>query len=539
MKNAKIKEKNMVAFRCPHCGADVTFDPKQGSVECEYCGSVITVEDYENSMTKEGYYTTNELSCSQCGAVIYSTDTTMATFCSYCGSSVLLRNRIVQEKKPDYIIPFSVDKREAAGIYRDRVNNILLAPRWMDDNDTVEKFRGIYMPFHLLKYGYDFNYTGEGTSNTTETVKGKRYDVFRKYRIENAHINADYDFIPVDASSSFPDNMSRAICPFTKKKLVDFKEPYLAGYYADSADVPPELYKDKYANVVKQSIVKEGKLKLHNVDLDASDVVNNNELGFESKSSLLPVWFLSYRNKKRINYAAVNGDTGELVVDIPIDFKRYLGVSLVIAAVFSVILNIFLTLTPGRMLFATSFLAFVSFLVANSLLNDTYRRIMHYDDAGYTGVDVDKVKDKARKKNKGKNSHLVLKILLIFFAYGAILTVAENIPIFAILDVLFIPAAVIIFIVTSVRANSGTGGLGIKMKKAPLYRKVLTLVKPLAAMGLALFVSTCGTINDMAFYTAGIFGILMIILTAFDVVRIQNRYTMRDIPLFTAKRGGE
>ncbi|MBR5337994.1 MAG: hypothetical protein IK152_08410 [Lachnospiraceae bacterium] len=529
----------MVAFRCPHCGADISFDPDQQSMQCEYCGSTITIEDYERAQTKEGYYVTNELSCTQCGAVIYSTDTTMATFCSYCGSSVLLRNRIVQEKKPDYIIPFSVQKEEAARIYRDRVDSILLAPKWMDEDATVEKFRGIYMPFHLLRYSYDIKYTGEGTSNTVEREHGKKYDVFRTYRVEEAPIKAEYDFIPVDASSSFPDNMSRALCPFTKKKLKQFKEPYLAGYYADSSDVPAELYADKYANVIKQSVVKDGKMNIHNVDFDSSDIVNNYELKGEYFSSLLPVWFLSYRNKKRINYAAVNGDTGELVVDIPIDFKKYLGVSLIIAALFSVILNIFLTLTPGKMLFATTFLSFVAFLVANNLLNDTHRRIMHYDDAGYTGVDVDKVQDKARKKNKGKNSHLVLKVVLILFVTGLIGAISEDIPIFGFVGIAFFPVAIAVLFISAARSGSSTRGLGVKVKKAPIYRKILTLIKPIAAMVLGAYVYGIGTVNDMAFYTAAIFSIIMIVLTAFDVVRIQNRYTMRDIPLFTEKRGGE
>ena len=79
----------------------------------------------------------------------------------------------------------------------------------------------------------------------------------------------------------------------------------------------------------------------------------------------------------------------------------------------------------------------------------------------------------------------------------------------------------------------------VKEKKSPLYRKVFTLIKPLLAIGLAIYVGYTGTVNDMAYYTAGIFSIIMIVLTAFDVVRIQNRFTMRDIPLFTERRGGD
>ena len=45
--------------------------------------------------------------------------------------------------------------------------------------------------------------------------------------------------------------------------------------------------------------------------------------------------------------------------------------------------------------------------------------------------------------------------------------------------------------------------------------------------------------SDMLCYGAGIVSILMTVWTALDIVRAQNRLTMRDIPLFTGKRGGD
>ena len=121
------------------------------------------------------------------------------------------------------------------------------------------------MPFHLLKYSYKGTYTGEGTATTIEREKGQKYDVTRTYRIEEVPVTAEYDQIPVDASSAFPDNMSRAITPFTRKKMIPFEEPYLAGYYADSADVAPEVYAEKYAAAVKTKMASE-KHSVHNVN---------------------------------------------------------------------------------------------------------------------------------------------------------------------------------------------------------------------------------------------------------------------------------
>ena len=48
----------MVAFRCPHCGADIMFDPEKESMRCEYCDSIITIDEYNATLPEKGYYTT-------------------------------------------------------------------------------------------------------------------------------------------------------------------------------------------------------------------------------------------------------------------------------------------------------------------------------------------------------------------------------------------------------------------------------------------------------------------------------------------------
>ncbi len=88
----------MYAFTCPHCGAGVSYDLTNGAVNCEFCDSVITPDEYEAYLDKKGQYQTTELSCPQCGARVLSYDNTIATFCSYCGSSVLFDRRVKEEQ---------------------------------------------------------------------------------------------------------------------------------------------------------------------------------------------------------------------------------------------------------------------------------------------------------------------------------------------------------------------------------------------------------------------------------------------------------
>ena len=42
-----------------------------------------------------------------------------------------------------------------------------------------------------------------------------------------------------------------------------------------------------------------------------------------TRSAMFPVWFMSYRNKDRVAYATVNGQTGKVSADIPMSVPKY------------------------------------------------------------------------------------------------------------------------------------------------------------------------------------------------------------------------
>ncbi len=62
----------------------------------------------------------------------------------------------------------------------------------------------------------------------------------------------------------------------------------------------------------------------------------------EAASAMLPVWFLSYRNKDRVAYATVNGQTGKVAADIPVDRRKFLLGSFLLAIPVFLLLNLFL-----------------------------------------------------------------------------------------------------------------------------------------------------------------------------------------------------
>ena len=48
--------------------------------------------------------------CPTCGAELVTDETTAASTCAYCGSPVVLSDHLSGAKRPNYVIPFKVDK---------------------------------------------------------------------------------------------------------------------------------------------------------------------------------------------------------------------------------------------------------------------------------------------------------------------------------------------------------------------------------------------------------------------------------------------
>ncbi len=528
----------MTVFRCPHCGAEISYDPSKEMISCEYCGSDISVEDYRAWLDEEGLYQVNELSCRQCGARILSTDTTVATFCSFCGSPLVLDSRIREEKKPDYIIPFRFKRKRAYSIYRELVDRTLLAPKWMKDENAQTMLRGIYMPFHIYRFSYEGKYEGEAYRESVEKQGKVRYDVKRTYEIK-APVEVDYDFIPADGAASFPDSISRAVCPYSERDMVDFELPYFAGYYADGSDVPESLYADKMEAIVRGDLAGKPEYRSGSLSVSGNKLKDDIKLEKSVKTAMFPVWFLTFRNRNKVSYAAVNGQTGEIAADIPISFSRYLVAAAIVAGIISLVLNLFFTFTPANLMTASSALALIALITANRLLNDTYRRKKHYDDAGYLGEDKEPVKMKKKHNDPDLNKPgMILSTVFFMFAFCAFVMAIGFLGYEKLFLSFVIPGALFLYGAIAIVRFSMPSYV-LKKKKAPFWYKLFTFIKPILAIGTCAYVSAAYPNTDEYAYLAAMFSILMIILTAFDIVRAQNRFTMRDLPIFTQERGGD
>lgn len=332
-------------IHCPTCGSGLRFDIASQMMVCESCRN-----RYEPASLKDNIYndaqTANSFDsyayiCPSCGAEINTTDQNDAVgFCPYCGGASMIFDKLRREWRPEGIIPFTVTKEQCKELYCKEVKKHIFVSSKYRDPAMIEGFRGIYMPY------CSFNGVVQGDvklrAKSPEVHVGN-YDYQTVYY--DMQGNAQYtisEIISHDVSAAFDDHISERLCPYIPDTEVPFHPAYLSGFYAETGNVDINEYGPIVWNDMLPFICKEMGKHPYIKDAETANNVTLDDYAFEntvplhifpSKRKLFPVWFMSYRNGKKITYAAVNGQTGKVAADLPLSPVRILIAALIFSAV--------------------------------------------------------------------------------------------------------------------------------------------------------------------------------------------------------------
>ena len=70
-------------FGCPRCGGGLKYDIASGKLACDRCGEQTDLSAVaDRAPQDDGTMEVTEFHCPQCGAMVYSTDTSVTGFCS-------------------------------------------------------------------------------------------------------------------------------------------------------------------------------------------------------------------------------------------------------------------------------------------------------------------------------------------------------------------------------------------------------------------------------------------------------------------------
>ena len=372
--------------KCVNCGGEQRFDIASQMLICSSCGSKEDPKDF----TAEGSYAERPemeftfFECPQCGGKVYSTDNSINGFCSYCGSNVMLKTRVEKKRMPRSLAPFKISKEACKIRYLNYVKKAWFIPKELKEAAYLDNFRGIYMPY----WGYDVRLAGFLSLDGVRSFREGKKVYTENYKCRG-WLDARYQGIFYDASAAFDDHFSWQIAPFDAHSLVDFNPAYLSGFYADLGDVDYHVYDDNATRIARDKVFDS--IQLHKAFPYATFSADQLELFrptmdaevLEVYSSLFPVWFLSHRTDDRVSYAVVNGQTGRIAGDMPVDKKKFLLVSVLEAIPLFVLLCFSTLMEPSSLLVASEFFAVISITLLMSMIKKIIIRDRRLDDKGY------------------------------------------------------------------------------------------------------------------------------------------------------------
>lgn len=337
---------DVIDFKCPNCGGSIEFNSNSGEMKCPFCDSEFDIEavkDYtdtvngqkadETEWKTDGFGEWSDdgfavYTCNNCGGELVTDSVTAATSCPFCNSSVVLSGRVSGQLKPDYIIPFKLDKNAAKARFSDYLKGKRLLPKVFKSEAKINDIKGVYVPFWLFDTSVDADIRYRATRvrvwsdsdyNYTET---SYFAITRQGTVSFAHV-------PVDGSTKAADDLTESLEPFDFSEAVDFNTAYLAGYLADKYDVDADTGKLRANDRIKHSTEDVFRSTVHGYNTVVPEHSSLRYFDNSVKYAMYPVWLMTAEWKGKSFTFAMNGQTGKFVGNLPTDraaFWRWFGV---------------------------------------------------------------------------------------------------------------------------------------------------------------------------------------------------------------------
>lgn len=331
-------------YKCPCCGGAITFESRTQKMKCPFCDTEFDVESlraYDADLHRDdaddmqwepptcGEWKEEETEglrvwlCKSCGGEIVGDETTGATSCPYCGNPVIMMGQFRGALRPDYIIPFKLDREAAKAGLKRHLEGKRFLPSVFRDQNHIEEIRGVYIPFWMFdaKAQADMRYRATRVRSWSDS----RY-IYTETQHFSAFRGGDISFenVPVDGSSKIANDISESIEPYDFSEAVDFQTAYLAGYLADKYDEDAQKCMERANERIKSSTeaaFAETVTGYTTVTREAGSV--KLQQGSHAKYVLCPAWMLSTTWNGNSYTFAMNGQTGKFVGNLPLDRKAY------------------------------------------------------------------------------------------------------------------------------------------------------------------------------------------------------------------------
>lgn len=343
-------------YKCPNCGAPLQWDPGKDMIDCDYCSGEFTAREVEEFNEKKlgerearaearaqgpqapvgeeaprGQAPIRETQirsyhCDSCGAEVVTDNHTAATFCYYCHSPVILTDRLRGDFRPDQIIPFRVDRKQAEEHFLKWAKSKRFVPKSFYSDSQLEKLTGIYLPFWVAKATTEINLQGKGTQSRSWDTSSERMTETNVYHISRQG-ELEYDNMMEMAyrkDDKIDPEQVETISDYHLAERRDFSMPYLSGFFAETPTVSEEEAHQQMKNRASSYADYSIREQLAPFDTTEMHIQEARTRIDHLQYVLLPIWIMTYRFLGKTFVYAINGQSGKSFGELPMD-KRKLG----------------------------------------------------------------------------------------------------------------------------------------------------------------------------------------------------------------------
>ena len=328
-------------YKCPCCDGAIAFDSGIQKMKCPFCDTEFEMEAlvaYDSELNSEQAdslqwdHASNEswqeddnirsFVCNSCGGEIIGDENIAATACPYCGNPVVMMKQFTGALKPDCVIPFKLDKKAAIAALKKHYEGKRLLPKIFKDENHLQEIQGVYVPVWLFDAEAEADVRYKATK--VRSWGDSRYNYTQtSYFALSRSGQLGFSCIPVDGSTKMDDAMMEAIEPYDISQAVDFQTAYLAGYLADKYDVDAEESVQRANERIKKSTEDAFAATVTEYTSVIPEFSSVRLSQGQTRYALYPVWLLNTKwNGKQYTFA-MNGQTGKLVGDLPMDKAVY------------------------------------------------------------------------------------------------------------------------------------------------------------------------------------------------------------------------
>ena len=327
-----MSDEALKGYKCPNCGAPLVYKGDVQKMVCEFCDSQFEMSDFSEdtlhrdeaadwqqnhaaAMDESGM---KEYVCTSCGAGLVTAEGTGATECPYCSNPVVVSETFSGMNVPDGVLPFKVDKKSAKDALLKFYQGKKLLPNDFTQSNHIDNITGLYVPFWLFSCmaSADAYYEAKNERSIKQGDKEKKE--IKEYRVQRSGI-MNFENVPADGSKEMNNAYMDSLEPYDFKDIVDYNPAFLQGYLANKYDEDQKEVEERVDSRMRSTVSSKLRETVTGYDSVTEKACNVSFSDSKIKCCLLPVWMLSTRYGDGVYSFAMNGQTGEVTGDLPID----------------------------------------------------------------------------------------------------------------------------------------------------------------------------------------------------------------------------